>query len=456
MKYMNLDKIKILALALLAGGFFASCSESIDVSGVSEDPYQSSDKALAFITDKYGCSNIDSLLFSENGSTAFYVNLNKALTSSSDYTIAYDETALNDYNLAHGTSYKALPKDLVTIDGTATVASGEIKSSAVKVGYATSTSLDSLGTYAIPLKVAGSGAQASTEKGEFVFLVKDITKMPNCHKANGMQVISCMEINDANPLYNLCFTLKNSGKLFIDQVILFSGNINYNAETGEVYNYNNENISQCLNYKEKYLAPLQQKGMKVILGILGNHDRSGVSNLSEVGAKAFAAELKANCEAYNLDGVFFDDEYSNYGSYPGFVSPSTEAFSRLAYDCKRSMPNKLVEAYVYSNTSSCVAVDGHQPGDFIDYGIQDYGGNSDLSSNYPGLAKTGMIQASVECSRGYGGEESTFEGVKNNGYGGTMVFALSPSKTPMSVLNNIAQGFYGEDLVRTGTYEKDW
>ena len=60
--------------------------------------------------------------------------------------------------------------------------------------------------------------------------------MPNCHKDNGLQVISCMEVNDANPLHNLCYTLKESKKYVFDQVILFSGNINYNAEIGEVYN----------------------------------------------------------------------------------------------------------------------------------------------------------------------------------------------------------------------------
>ena len=83
--------------------------------------------------------------------------------------------------------------------------------------------------------------------------------------------------------------------------------------------------------------------MKVILGILGNHDRSGVANLSKEGAIKFAQELKAVVEAYELDGVFFDDEYSSYGSYPGFVTPSVEAASRLCYECKRIMPDKLIE-----------------------------------------------------------------------------------------------------------------
>ena len=456
MKYINLNKIKGLGLILCTGCLITSCSDSIDVPKVSENSYQSADKTLAFITDKYGASNLDSLIFSDKGATDFYVNLNNAPQTSQEYTIVYDATSLNKYNLAHGTNIKPLPEELVTIDGVATVKAGETKSSAVKVAYTSANQLEKNGTYAIPLTVKGSGAQASADKGEFVLLVKDITKMPNCHKENGLQVISCMEINDANPLYNLCFTLKESGKYFFDQVILFSGNINYNAETGEVYNYNNENISQCLNFKEKYLAPLQQKGMKVILGILGNHDRSGVANLSKEGAKAFASELKSVCDAYNLDGVFFDDEYSSYGSYPGFVSPSSAAASRLCYETKKAMPDKLVEVYVYSRTNSLPSVDGQTSGTVVDYGIHDYGGTSDLSSNYPGMPKTGMILGSIECARGYASSASVYENIKNNKYGGTMVFGLSPDRTPMNVLNRVAHAFYGEDVVRIGTYKKDW
>ena len=334
------------------------------------------------------------------------------------------------------------------------MAAGEKQSDAVSVSYKTADELIKNGVYAIPLKVTGTGAQTSEEKGDFVLFVRDITKMPNCHKEGGLQVISCMEVNDANPLYNLCFTLENSGKYFFDQVILFSGNINYNAETQEVYNYNNENITQCLRYKEKYLKPLQEKGMKVILGILGNHDRSSITRLNDEGCKAFAAELAANVYAYELDGVFFDDEYSSPGNYPGFVRYNN--FSRLAYECKQAMPDKLVEAYVLSGTRSAEAVEDKQPGDFIDYGIHDYGGSKDLSSNYPGMPKTGMIMNSIECAQDYFGDAEDYQYIRINGYGGTMFFALAPNRTPMDMLNCVAQAFYGENVVRTGTYEKDW
>lgn len=450
---MNSKNIKSLVLVMFTLLMF-SCSNSIDLTSVDESQYHKAEQNLAFITDKYGISNADSLLFNESGSTDFYVNLRDAAATQQSFTISYDAKVLADYNAAHGTAIQALPENLVTIGGSATMAAGEKQSDAVSVSYKTADELIKNGVYAIPLKVTGTGAQTSEEKGDFVLFVRDITKMPNCHKEGGLQVISCMEINDANPLYNLCFTLENSGKYFFDQVILFSGNINYNPETQEVYNYNNENITQCLRYKEKYLKPLQEKGMKVILGILGNHDRSSITRLNDEGCKAFAAELAANVYAYELDGVFFDDEYSSPGNYPGFVRYNN--FSRLAYECKQAMPDKLVEAYVLSGTRSAEAVEDKQPGDFIDYGIHDYGGSKDLSSNYPGMPKTGMIMNSIECAQDYFGDAEDYQYIRINGYGGTMFFALAPNRTPMDMLNCVAQAFYGENVVRTGTYEKDW
>lgn len=450
-----MNSIKHLATALLFGTLLASCADDITVGQVDEQKYQTQTEALATLTDKYGATVADSVIFATSGETDFYVHLTQAATTAGQYTLVYDATVLAAYNQQHGTAYEALPQDLVSITGQGTVEAGQTQSSAISVGYRTADQLATDGTYAIPLRVSGPAA-ASVEKGTFVFLVRDITKLPDCKKESGFQVISCMEVNDANPLHNLCYTLKESGKLVFDQVILFAGNINYSAETGEVYNYNNENVQHLLDYKEKYLEPLQRKGMKVILGILGNHDRSGVANLSTEGAKKFAQELRAVCDAYGLDGVFFDDEYSSYGDYPGFVSPSVEAASRLCYECKQAMPTKLVEVYVYGRTYSAVSIDGHQPGEFIDYAIQDYGRYSDLSDSYPGLPRSGMIQASSEFARGSVISESRARQIREDGYGGTMVFSLNPQNGYVSRFNNITLGLFGEETVQTGSYSKDW
>lgn len=453
---MNINKIKTFALALIAAGALASCEDSITVQQVDETPYTPTEKSLVFLSDQYGMTNTDSLLFNEQGSTEFYVNLTQTQTKAAEFTVVYDEAALNKYNIANGTDYKAMPANLVTIEGTATVAAGEAKSSAVKVSYQTDESLEDLGTYAIPLAVKGNSlAEASADKGQFVFLVKDITRMPNCHKANSNQiVVSCMEVNDANPLHNLCYRLKDSGKLVIDQVILFSGNINYNAETGEVYNYNNENVQHLLDNREKYLVPLQQKGIKVILGILCNHDRACSTHLNDEAARSFARELKAKLEAYQLDGVFFDDEYCDRGDYPGFTTYNN--FSRLCYELRKIMPNTLIQAYVYSGTYSAAPVEEMQPGDFITQAIQDYGRYSDLSSSYPGLPKSGMIQASSEFARGSIISQSRAQQIVTDGYGGTMIFSLNPNNGYVSRFNNITIPFYGEETVQVGSYAKDW
>mgnify|MGYP000363999083 CR=1 FL=1 len=449
---MNIYKIKTFAFAVMAASMFASCADDIEMNKVDENKYASAEKTLVFLTDKYGYSNVDSLTFNENGSTDFYVNVTKPAASEQGYTISYDLAALERYNKANGTSFQALPENLVTIGGQAVVAAGKSQSDPVSIGFSTADELEKNGAYAIPLTVKANGsAEASADKGDFIYVVRDITKMPNCHKGTGQIVISCQETNDANPLHNLCYTLKESGKYVIDQVILFSGNINYNAETGEVYNFNNENITHVLENRDKYIKPLQDKGMKVILGILCNHDRACCTHLNDENAKKFALELKAKLEAYGLDGVFFDDEYCNRGDYPGFTTYNN--FSRLVYECKMAMPDKLVEAYYYSGTSSAQKINDIQG---VDYGIQDYSRYSDMSSSYPGLDKSGMIQASSEFARGSIISESRARQIVTDGYGGTMIFSLNPKNGYVSRFNNITIPFYGEETVQTGSYAKDW
>ena len=93
-------------------------------------------------------------------------------------------------------------------------------------------------------------------------------------------------------------------------------------EKQRVYLANNENVQFLLDNNDKYLQPLRKAGMKIIISILGNHDEAGVAQLSDMGAREFARELAAYCRAYNLDGVAFDDEYSNS---PDLSNPCLQA-----------------------------------------------------------------------------------------------------------------------------------
>jgi chitinase len=54
--------------------------------------------------------------------------------------------------------------------------------------------------------------------------------------------------------------------------------------------------------------------MKVVLTILGNHQGAGICNFpTREAARDFAQQLANTVNTYGLDGIDFDDEYSEYG-----------------------------------------------------------------------------------------------------------------------------------------------
>lgn len=458
-------KVLVAALVLLGCGLTACESDDIRVSRSDEEGFQNSIHPVAYVVSQSGKRQADLLEFRNSGAVKLYLGTTKAVPADVQVSLEYAPDVLEDYNNLNGTSFQALPQELVTIAGEATLAKGGKQSAPISLNVTTHADLESNVTYVVPLKgkVSGSGIELSANQSEFLLFVKDYSKVPDCTKASGIKVFSCMEVNDTNPLNNLCFTLKNSGKYLVDAVILFSSNINYNAETGKVYVFHNENIQHLLDNREKYLKPLKDRGMKVILSILGNHDRSGVANLGDEAARAFAQEIKAICDAYDLDGVFFDDEYSSYENPvpPGFVKPSPAAASRLIYECKLAMPDKWTIAYAYSSTSSLPAIEGQTSGTFVDYGLHDYRGSSDLSSNYPGMPKMNMGLYSQEFNRGYWASESQLQGMRTNGYGAHMIFAMDPKRinfsSQLSAMEKMARAFYDDELVWDGKkYGKDW
>ena len=454
----------VTAFAVLVS-LFTACDDSIEVTSVDENAYKTSADALAYIINNDGKRGSAFVEFRNEGSTEIFLGLSKSADSEVSATLKYDAQALNAYNDLHATDYELFPQELVTFDGDVKLAKGEKKSGKTEVTFKTSNALQADKTYVIPLssELKSGNIKMSETESEYLIFVKDLTQIADCNKATGIKIISCMEINDTNPLNNLCFTLKESGKPLIDMVILFSANINYNNETGRVYVCNNPNVQHLLDNRVKYLKPLQDRGMKVILGILGNHDRSGVANLADETASAFAQELKAVCDAYKLDGVFFDDEYSSYQNPvpPGFVKPSSAAASRLCYEVKQAMPDRLVCTYAYGSTYSLPDIEGHKSGEFVDYGIHDYGRSSDLSSNYPGMPKSRMALYSQEFNRGTFAPESCLEDMRKNGYGSHMIFAMDPLRdnfdSQKEAMEAIARALYDDELVYDGKpYSKDW
>lgn len=475
MKYINYMSLRCWVAALvLSGGLFTACSDDVVVGQIDENKYTTGDgSVMGYISDSYGKRMFTNVEFRSAGDVSLRLKTTAQLASEATVTVAYDESVLTEYNNKYGTAYEAFPKAEVTLGegGVIKMAAGSVQSSDMKVSYVSDGKLSSDKSYIIPLrmKVTSGDFKLGAEDQTRLIFVKDLTGIPDCAKyvdgKPGVKVFSCMEVNDTNPLNNLSFTLKSNGKPLVDALIIFSANINYNAETGRVYIFNNENVQALLDNREHYLKPLQDRGIKIILGLLGNHDRSGVANMAKETAEAFALEVKAMCDAYQLDGIFVDDEYSNYeysNITPGFVSPGKGPAARLCYEVKKAQPERWVIAYAYSTTYGLPSIDDMPSGEFVDYALHDYGGSSDLGSSFPGMPKANMGLYSQEFSRGYFASESSMKAMRTDGYLSHMIFAMDPHRAnftfgQLPAMEKMARAFYDDELVFDGVmYPKDW
>lgn len=126
------------------------------------------------------------------------------------------------------------------------------------------------------------------------------------------------------------------------------------------------------------------------------------------------------------------------------------------------MPDKIVAVYVYGLTSSLPAVEGQNSGTFIDYGIHDYGRGYDMSTNYPGLPRSGMALFSQEYAQGRTASEDELRRLRNEGYGAHMIFAMDPLRGNFDwsqkwSMESIAKVLFDDELVYDGKpYSKDW
>lgn len=438
---MNKRNIKSLFLGLITlMSFMTSCTEDVDIDVNNGDKFGTGNGTQAIITSQDGLTKSASTSFRGNSTFDLYIQTNKPVTADATGKIVVDESFLATYNSANSTSYTLLPTDIYTIaDGGAfTIASGTTKSGAVSIAFNNKTDANPGTIYAIPFNVEFSAGDVTTsgDNSKFLLLVQDNSAYPGPGNKNGIKIISCMEINDVNPLNNLSFTLKETGQPLFDMVILFSSNVNYDAQTARPYISHNTEMTNILANTAKYIKPLQDRGIKVMLSLLGNWDRAGIANMDEATAKLFAQEIKNTLDVYNLDGVMFDDEYTQevYPAPPGFVDPSSAAAGRLMYETKKAIGDKLTMAYIYNRLNGEMPTfDGMDAGQYVDYALSDYLQGPVSDTFYPGMTNKQKAPYSQEFAQGrfltYYNSWGipTYEDILKEGYGAHMIFALNPN-----------------------------
>lgn len=162
---------------------------------------------------------------------------------------------------------------------------------------------------------------------------------------NGPISVAYIEVNSNSMLSVGNYTLASGGGNVFDIGVIFAANINYDTTTNSAYLYFNPQVQSVLDNVSTQIRPLQAKGIKVELSILGNHQGAGFANFpSQAAASAFAKQLSDAVTQYGLDGIDFDDEYADYGNN-GTGQPNASSFVYLVSALRQDMPNKLITLY---------------------------------------------------------------------------------------------------------------
>ena len=270
-----------------------------------------------------------------------------------------------------------------------------------------------------------------------------------------------VETNDVNPLNAGDYELTD-GTPFVGIVELFASNIEktvVNGVTQPTLKLNDKmtrvlepdpNAPATTGY-HKYVKPLQDKGIKVLLTVLGNWQDMGVANMNDTQTTQFAQIVAYVVNRYNLDGVGFDDEYA------GYTSTNNTSCSQIIKKVRNLLPNKIITVFDWGNTDTLDA----EALAMIDYAYHGFFGTSFISSGL--VDKSRWSPMSLNLGYNYNTYLSTIYNnalrAKNEGYGALMCFNLRRTSDVNStnVFITMASAMYGQSVVCDGgDRPQDW
>lgn len=271
------------------------------------------------------------------------------------------------------------------------------------------------------------------------------------------------ECNDCDPRNIINWYIGDN--TFFDVGILFASNIHADAD-GDPCLHFNDNVNHILSNMSKYVQPIQAKGVKVLLGVLGDHKGIGFSNLTPDQATMFAKILAYAVETYGLDGVDFDDEYSKYGTN-GFPNYNTTSFSNLINALRNELPaGKLITVFDYVTDTGGVSYINSTALGNLDYAWFPYfGANNFGSSNITGMPASKWSPQAINLNTTYNfltlpQIQNRSKQAKDGNYGAIDMYDLRPTSErsgTLNVLQRVATGAGFGTVTMVGTdYAKDW
>lgn len=457
MKYTRFIKSSFwIALLACTSNVFTACEDDITISS-ENNSFGNIEGNFGYVKSAAGAKALTAIAINsdKHGTGHLYFELNKATNKDITVTFKVDESALNTYNQVNGTNYPMYPTDKLSLEneGITTIPAGKRKSSSVELDIQPGGTIGT--TYAVAVSATASdGIETSSNNESYIYLVTPQATLPNTEKGR-VKTICYIEVNNENILNAGEYTMENSKKPFFDIVNVFAANIRLNEE-GKPYVHCNPQVTFVLENADKLIRPLQQKGIKVHLTILGDHTPAGMRSLGDEAAKDFAKELKSYVDIYGFDGISFDDEWSNYeqvGGHPGLVVPSQEQYSRLIYECRQIMPDKQIGVYWCKQENGEPSInyplgdiEGKDVNDLLDYTVF---GNYNLWNELSHIDKAKQCPYAINVTEDNFYPNSVYLSKIKNEWGYFAIYNLKASKVYSSKFNEIGQTLYNDNIIWT-------
>ncbi|MFF3976028.1 endo-beta-N-acetylglucosaminidase H [Streptomyces sp. NPDC001828] len=284
------------------------------------------------------------------------------------------------------------------------------------------------------------GATATTQAAS-------TTRSPVAAAKKGPTSVAYIEVNNDSMLNVGKYTLANGGGNVFDVAVIFAANINYDTTKKSAYLYFNENVQRVLDNAQTQIRPLQAKGIKVMLSVLGNHQGAGFANFPSQGAAAtFAKQLSDAVGKYGLDGIDFDDEYAEYGNN-GTGQPNSSSFVHLVSALRANMPDKLISLYNIGPAASRLSYGGVNISSKFNYAWNPYYGTWGV----PGIAlpKSALSPAAIDVRATPSSTAADLaKRTVSEGYGVYLTYNLDGSDRHTYV-SGFTQQLYGSSAVYT-------
>ncbi|QUF04673.1 chitinase [Actinosynnema pretiosum subsp. pretiosum] len=260
--------------------------------------------------------------------------------------------------------------------------------------------------------------------------------------------VAYVEVNNHSMANVGKYELVGGGNVF-DIGVIFAANINYDTATKSAYLHFNPNVQRVLDNVATEVRPLQAKGIKVTLSVLGNHQGAGFANFpNEQAAGAFARQLADAVERYGLDGIDFDDEYAEYGRN-GTGQPNASSFVHLVTALRAAMPaDKLITLYNIGPAASRLSYGGVDVTSKFDYAWNPYYGT--WSVPRMALPKAALSPAAVQIGATSTTTAANFaRRTVSEGYGVYLTYNLGGGDSH-AYISAFTRELYGSEARYTG------